>query len=235
MDNYCVYFYLREDLTPYYVGMGRKQRPFAKHAHRQDKSDFKPQNKEQIKIVHENLSQEEAFALEIFYIKKYGKKCNGGILINLTDGGEGAEHNEETKKKLSLMKTGTKASEETKRKMSEKRKGKKMPPGSGKKAALTRIANGNHIPSEETRRKMSETAIKSGKCKGSKNPAARAIVAFDKNGTFIGQFETAREAAEKLNIGECWKHIPAVCKGQRKHTRGYVFQYKDDLNMANFS
>ena len=228
MNNYCVYFYLREDGSPYYVGMGRKQRPFARHAHRQGKGDFKPDDRNLILIVHENLSQQEAYDLEIKYIKEYGRKCDGGILINLTEGGQGALHNEETRKKLSLIKTGTKASEETKRKMSEKRKGKKMPPGSGKKAALTRIANGNHIPSEETKKKLSESL--KGIFAGSKNPAARAVLAFDKNGIFVGQFETAREAAEKLNIGNCWKHIPAVCKGQRKHTCGYIFQYAEEEN-----
>ncbi len=227
MNKYCVYFYLRDDQTPYYVGMGKKERPFAKHAHRQDKGDFKPKNNDLIKIVHENLSQEEAFRLEIFYIEKYGRKCDGGILINLTIGGEGARHNEETRKKLSLIKTGTKASEETKRKMSDAHKGKKMPPGSGQKTALTRLINGTNLHSEETRKKMSDNGKKNAKY-GSKNPAARAILAFDKYGNFIAQFQTAREAAEKLNIGNCWKHIPSVCKGQRKHTMGYIFQYADD-------
>jgi group I intron endonuclease len=231
MDNYCVYFYVREDDSPYYVGMGRKQRPFAKHAHRQDKGDFKPQNIEQIKIVHENLSQEDAYKLEIFYIQKYGRKCDGGILINLTEGGEGAKHNEETRKKLSLIKTGTKASEETKRKMSAIRKGKKMPPGTGQKGALTRLSNGTNKHTENTKKKLSESL--KGVFAGSKNPAARAILAFDKSGIFIGQFDTAREAAERLNIGDCWKHIPSVCKGQRKHTNGYVFKYADEVDSDN--
>jgi group I intron endonuclease len=213
--------------------MGRKQRPFAKHAHRKDKGDFKPQNIEQIKIVHEDLSQEDAYELEIFYIQKYGRKCDGGILINLTEGGEGARHNKETRKKLSQIKTGLKASEDTKRKMSETRKGKKMPPGTGQKGALTRLSNGTNKHTEESRKKMSEIALKTGKSKGSKNPAARAILAFDKDGNFIGQFDTAREAAEKLNIGDCWKHIPSVCKGQRKHTNGFVFKYADEVGSDN--
>ena len=55
--------------------------------------------------------------LEITYIKEYVRKCDGGILINLTEGGEGAKHSEETRKKLSLIKTGLKASEETKEKL----------------------------------------------------------------------------------------------------------------------
>ena len=84
------------------------------------------------------------------------------------------------------------------------------------------------IRSEETRKKMSEIALITGKCKGSKNPAAKAILAFDKDGNFIGKYETAREAAEDLNIGQCWKHIPSVCKGERKHTCGYVFKYANN-------
>lgn len=226
MENYCVYFYLREDKTPYYVGMGRKERPYAKHIHRQGKGDFKPDNFDLILIVHENLSQQEAYALEITYIKKYGRKCDGGILINLTEGGEGAKHSEETRKKLSLIKTGLKASEETKRKMSESRKGKKMPDGSGKKAALTRKQNGNDKHSDESKQKMSEIGKINAKY-GSNNPASRAVRAYDKDGNFISDYATAREAANKLNIGECWKHIPAVCKGKRKHTCGYVFKYVD--------
>lgn len=222
-NNYCVYFYLREDKTPYYVGMGRKQRPFAKHAHRQDKGDFKPDNNDLILIVHENLSQEEAFKLEIKYIAEYGRKSDGGILINLTEGGQGAKHNEETKKKLSISHLGKKASEETKRKMSEIRKGKKMPQGTGQKATQTRIANGTNKHIDETKKKLSRSL--KGIFAGSKNPTAKAILAFDKNGNFIAEYETAREAAEALKIGQCWKHIPAVCKGERKHTCGYVFKY----------
>jgi len=228
MNNYCVYFYLREDGSPYYVGMGRKQRPFARHAHRQGKGDFKPDDRNLILIVHENLSQQEAYDLEIKYIKEYGRKCDGGILINLTEGGQGALHNEETRKKLSLIKTGTKASEETKRKMSETHKGKIRSLEAIAKTVETRKADGSYAHTEETKKKLSESL--KGIFAGSKNPAARAIVAFDKNGIFVGQFETAREAAEKLNIGECWKHIPAVCKGQRKHTCGYIFQYAEEEN-----
>ena len=223
--NYCVYFYLREDRTPYYIGMGRKQRPFAKHAHRQDRGDFKPENPELILLVHENLSQQEAFELEIKYIKQYGRKCDGGILINLTEGGEGAKHNEDTRKKISLSHLGKKVSEETKRKMSIAHKCKIIKPESIMKMVQTRKANGSNIPSDETRKKMSDTAIKTGKSKGSKNPAAKAILAFDRDGNLIAKYDTAREAAEALNIGKCWKHIPSVCKGIRKHTCGYVFKY----------
>jgi hypothetical protein len=211
MTDYCVYFYVREDATPYYVGFGKKKRPFAKHAHRIHNIDFKPKNKKQILIIHEDITNEEAKKLEIAYISKYKRKCDGGILINLTIGGDG--------------RNGDKASEETKRKMSEAHKGKIINPESIAKMVETRKANGSFIPSEDTRKKMSEIGKENAKY-GSENPAARSILVYDKNGNFIAKYETARKAATELNIGQCWKHIPAVCKGDRKHTCGYVFKYE---------
>jgi hypothetical protein len=218
MNNCCVYFYVREDGTPYYVGIGTKKRPFEKHAHRSHNKDFKPKNEQQILIIHQDITREEAKSLEIEYIAKYKRKCDGGILINLTIGGDG--------------RNGDKLSEETKRKMSEARKGRKNSPESSLKMVQTRKTNGSYIPSEETRKKMSANGKKNAKY-GSKNPAAKAILAFDKDGNFIAEYETAREAAEKLNIGKCWKHIPSVCKGQRKHTFGYVFKYADEVGSDN--
>jgi hypothetical protein len=217
MNNCCVYFYFREDGTPYYVGIGTKNRPFEKHAHRSHNKDFKPRNEQQILIIHQDLSREEAKKLEIEYIAKFKRKCDGGILINLTIGGDG--------------RNGDKASEETKRKMSEAHKGKIIKPESVIKMVETRKANGSFIPTEETRQKLSQSL--KGIFAGSKNPAARAIQAFYKNGDFIAEYSTAREAAEKLNIGNCWKHIPAVCKGKRKHTCGYIFKYADEVGSDN--
>jgi hypothetical protein len=210
MNDYYVYFYVREDGSPYYVGIGKKNRAYTKHAHRSHNIDFKPKSNDRIIIVHQNILNEEAKRLEIGYIKQYGRKCDGGILINLTLGGDG--------------RNGDKPTEETKRKMSLAQKGKIIKPESKSKMVETRKANGSYMPSEETRKKMSEIGKENAKY-GSKNPAARAILAFDKDGNFIAEYSTAREAAKDLNIGECWKHIPAVCKGVRKHTCGYVFKY----------
>lgn len=209
MNDYCVYFYVRDDGTPYYVGIGKKKRPFAKHTHRSHNIDFKPTRNEQILIIHKDITNEEAKKLEIEYIARFKRKCDGGILTNLTIGGDG--------------RNGDKASEETKRKMSEARKGRIIKPESIAKMVETRIANGNYKHTEETKKKLSESH--KGLFKGSKNPAARPVLVYDKQGNFIEKFETAREAAEALNIGECWKHIPSVCKGERKHTCGYIFKY----------
>lgn len=82
--GYYVYAYLREDNTPYYIGKGKAGRAF-----REDRP-FKPNDLKRISIIEQNLTEAQAFDLEIELIAKYGRKdLNTGILRNKTDGGEG--------------------------------------------------------------------------------------------------------------------------------------------------
>lgn len=89
---YYVYAYIREydsDVaekgTPYYIGKGKGKRAWSTN-----RRINLPINKDNIIILHENLSEEEAFKREIEYIAIYGRVDNGtGILRNLTNGGEG--------------------------------------------------------------------------------------------------------------------------------------------------
>lgn len=85
MKKFYVYFYLREDLTPYYVGKGSGKRYKSKN-----RLCNPPKDPHYIFMAKENLSEEDAFKWEIYYISYYGRKDIGtGILRNMTDGGDG--------------------------------------------------------------------------------------------------------------------------------------------------
>ena len=130
-EMYYVYSYLREDLSPYYIGKGTKGRAYASANHRIKA----PKEKERIHILKDNLTEEEAYDLEKLYIKMFGRVDLGtGILRNLSDGGEGPtgyKTTPEQRKKIALSRMGEKhplygvsPSKETRKKQSLVMKGR---------------------------------------------------------------------------------------------------------------
>ena len=150
-----VYRHTHDDGTIFYIGIGKK----LKRAYTKDRRSpiWKyAVNKYglNVEILHDDVPWNEACQIEMDLIKQYGRKAFGeGILVNLTEGGEG--------------RLGLKASEETKAKMSESHmglntwsKGRTM----SEEEKQSRqdymdkhvpFAKG-HIKSEESRRRTSE-------------------------------------------------------------------------------
>lgn len=113
-NKFYVYAYLRAKdserapkFSPYYIGKGSLNRAF-----RNNRRIPMPTNKSLIVFVAENLTESEAFNLEMYCITLYGRVDKGtGILYNMTDGGEGVwgrSHTEEAKKKISAAFKGSK-------------------------------------------------------------------------------------------------------------------------------
>jgi hypothetical protein len=114
-DNiFYTYAYLREDLTPYYIGKGKSYR-----AYRKNRNVRPPEDKTRIIFLKKNLTEEEAFRHEKYMIAIFGRKdLETGILHNRTDGGDGA--------------SGTILSQETRDKIGNYWRGRKRP-GHGEK------------------------------------------------------------------------------------------------------
>jgi hypothetical protein len=102
--EYYVYKYLREDLTPYYIGKGKNSRAYQSHK-RSNGAELRP-SKDFIKLVKINLSEQEAWDLEIELISYYGLKSEGGILVNMKAGGEGGTPSQELRDHWSKVKKG---------------------------------------------------------------------------------------------------------------------------------
>lgn len=99
MKKYYIYAYLREDrYSPYYIGKGCGDRCYNTRGRN---CGIPPAHR--IEKVAENLTEEDALALERILILFYGRKCDGGILQNIQEGGAqpiqppGFRHSEATK------------------------------------------------------------------------------------------------------------------------------------------
>ena len=55
----------------------------------------------------------------------------------------------------------------------------------------------------------------------------KPVIQYDRQMNFIAEYESATEAERITGIGN--KLISRVCKGERPHTHGFVFKFKNDL------
>lgn len=132
MENkkYYVYSHKKENGELFYIGMGCGKRAYKKDT----RSSFwkKTFNKYGliVTILFENLTQKEAYEIEEYLIRYYGRRnIKTGILVNLTNGGAGD--------------FGYKPTIETLKLKSEILKGKKQSVESNNKRSITLIKNRN--------------------------------------------------------------------------------------------
>jgi len=191
MNIYYVYAYLRTDGTPYYIGKGKGRRAYLDHRHCPV-----PKDKSRIVFLAENLTEKTSLDLEVELIRSYGRKDLGtGILINLTDGGEGSSGvivSEETRRKMSEAKKGIVPSDEARHKMSQSHKGIVF---SDKHRRKLSESGKGRVVSDETRHKLS----KAGKSRTHSDETRRKIsearkrtIALQQNQSSLDRGVTAR-------------------------------------------
>lgn len=134
---FYTYAFLRKNGTPYYIGKGSNGRIWDKR----NRCCNPLKDKSRIIYLKQNLTEEAAFKHEIYMIAVYGRKDLGtGILLNRTNGGEGASGHIQTEEvrakwsaamtpevraRISVSNKGRKRSDESRAKMSASAKGNK--------------------------------------------------------------------------------------------------------------
>ena len=136
---YSIYIYYDPNWLPYYVGKGGAL--FHRRATNKQAHNVPVPNREYIQAFDFD-SQLEAFECEIDLIHFFGRRCDGGLLMNQALGGPG--------------KPGVKCSPETIAKMRRAHKGKVI--SQEQRLKTSRTLKGRRL-SEETKRKMSASRL----------------------------------------------------------------------------
>jgi hypothetical protein len=163
----CLYRHIRKDIEmPFYIGIGLDTKRAYSKTHRNahwksivGKTDY------EVEILFDDIDYEYAKIKEKEFIALYRRKEDGGILCNLTLGGDGVlgiVHTEEARKKMGAPNKGKTISEWQKQRTSEFHKGKKVSEETRKKMSKSVLGEKNHMygtkASEETKQKMINSA-----------------------------------------------------------------------------
>jgi hypothetical protein len=112
-NKFYVYQYVNDNGIPFYIGKGSKNRINESHSPWLDIPAPKYRQ-----IIKNNLSEKEAFDLELQLIKQYGRKIDSGILDNIKlsrwVAQAGWTHSEKTKQLISKKNTGKVRTEQQK-------------------------------------------------------------------------------------------------------------------------
>lgn len=209
--NFYVYVWIRNDINKvFYVGKGKKNRI----------NDLSMRNKYFLNVVNkvglnnitkykikENLSEQEAFDLEVYYIQYY--KDLGHPLTNMTKGGEGSgdwynyltEEEKEKHKEISKSFLGKQHTQETKDKISKAHQGQHFITEDGRKR-IKEFAKkrpvwfkGKHH-TEESKQKLRESHL------GKPGNNGKIVLVIDEN------FNILDELRSRNNAYDEYKYIP---------------------------
>ncbi len=203
-NRFYTYAYLREDRTPYYIGKGVRYRLFEGSG----KPCPVPKDKNRIIFLKQNLIEEEAFKHETYMISVFGRKIDGGILLNKTFGGEGA--------------SGRVVKDSTRVILKEKCSGWKHTPEAIEKIRQSSLSRIYSPKSEETKRKISNT-LKGRKLskelvdKRTQSVCKNTYVIISPDGVKYNT-NNLKEFQRQNNL----KHLYDVVSGKRKQEKGWT-------------
>ena len=219
-SDFYVYAHTRGDNDSiFYIGKGCRRRAWSSNG-RNDEWKFIVESVGfNVLILHDGLTQEEAFAIEIDEILKASKKAK---LANKTKGGaggtsQGYKHSDEIRSIISAAQKGRKKSDEHKEKLRAANIGKKLSKDTRRKMSEIRRSKGtNHlegtVKSDDHKKKISQSVT--GKKKSTNKSgyvgvyyhksAGKWAASITKNGKakHLGLFETPEKASEAYQLAK---------------------------------
>ena len=199
-----LYRHIRLDKNePFYIGIGSDpKRAYSNRDRNKYWKNIVNNFGYEVDIVLDDLTWEEACEKEKEFIKMYGRFQFGGILCNMTDGGDGGFGvvvSDETRQKKRIISKGKIITAETREKMASKLRGRPLP---------------------DWQKKILSEAAKNRKRKT--DWCNKAIEQYDLNGNFIKEFESITAASKQTGA----KNISSVLNGKRNKSKGFKFKYK---------
>lgn len=156
---FCVYVYRDSRKIPYYVGCGGRYRPFSPHS----RCCEVPSDKRQVRITYFK-DKDKALELERLLIAKWGRRSDGGLLLNQSVGGRGNE---------GCARTGHRPSEQTRKKMSAAKQG--WTPSEELRATVSRVHRGR-VKSELERQRLSDAHKRSPRARAQRERIQQARI-----------------------------------------------------------
>lgn len=202
--------------VPFYVGKGSGNRMRNTHNRSAEFKAIYAAGDCTVEIVDEFMLDSQAGAHEVELIEKYGRREFGGLLVNKTDGGDGALgyfHTAESRAKISAANKGKVVSPETLERMRIAATNPSLETrakiGAGRRwwrpnaETLARMSIASSNISTETRARMSKSQRLAGPRTGDfkgvtfSQPSMKwmAQITIDGKNTYLGRFATALEAA----------------------------------------
>lgn len=216
----------------FYVGIGCSNNFERAYSHRNRNkfwNNYVNKHGVLVDVIATRLTKDQAAKFEIELIAFYGKKINGGKLVNLSDGGEnslfGIPRTKEHSRKIGQSQKGKIVSAETRAKQSAAKIGRKptretiskiVNANRGKKRSVEAIAR-YKISNSRKRKPQTVAHIEARRSSGAFKGAEKPVFCINNNITY----SSAKQAALSLGITD--KHIGSVCNGKRSSTYGYKF------------
>ena len=255
--KYYVYcWFIKDTREVFYVGKGKNNRYKTRKRENKAFMNVIKNNDCDVQILQDNLSEKEAFDLEVKMISFY--RTHSNILTNVCDGGpnppslSGIPKSDEWKRKRSksqidfyqnhpeykeaqsnrfkeFLKT-----EQGKQFQEKSIASRKTAEFKRKLSIQCKLANNTKEYKERHSKLMREiysSEVLRERERGKNNPRAQGVKQFDERGNFIREYDTITQASRETGVHI--SRISDVARGNRKTAGGFVWVFSNDKKIVH--